>query len=115
MAVSWSMARVRDLVGVQPGVVVGAWVAVGGLVVDHVPDRDEHGVLDGDDGLEGAAAGGDAPVLGGQVGALGPCGGHGCDAEGALEVGVGWSGAGGLDPSGGLVGPQAGPGPGGKV
>jgi hypothetical protein len=62
MAVSWSMARVRDLVGVQPGVVVGAWVAVGGLVVDHVPDRDEHGVLDGDDGLEGAAAGGDAPV-----------------------------------------------------
>jgi hypothetical protein len=43
MAVSWSMARVRDLVGVQPGVVVGAWVAVGGLVVDHVPDRDEHG------------------------------------------------------------------------
>ena len=48
---------VLDLVGVQPGVVVGAWVAVGDLAVDHVPDRDERGVLDGDDGLEGAAAG----------------------------------------------------------
>src|SRR5674476_1226214 len=106
---------VPGLVGVAPCVVVRARVAVGGLFGEHVPDRDEHGVLDGDDGLEGSAAGGDAPVLGGEVGALCPGGGHGRDAQGALEVGVGWSGVGGLDPAGGLVGPGAGPGPGGQV
>src|SRR5665647_2988546 len=100
---------VPGLVGVAPCVVVRARVAVGGLFGEHVPDRDEHGVLDGDDGLEGSTAGGDAPVLGGEVGALCPGGGHGRDAQGALEVGVGWSGVGG--PAPGPTSPPAGSSP----
>ena len=40
---------------------------------------------------------------------------HRRDAEGALEVGVTWPGAGGLDAPGGLVAARAGPGPGRQV
>lgn len=56
------------LVGVEPGVVVAAEIVVVDAVGDHVPDRDEDGVLDGDDRFDWSAPRRDAPVFGGQVG-----------------------------------------------
>ncbi|WP_162839486.1 MULTISPECIES: hypothetical protein [Frankia] len=42
-------------------VVVGAEVAVGGLVVEQMPGDHEHGVGDRDESVFAAAAGGDPP------------------------------------------------------
>ena len=72
-------------------------------------------MLDGDERLDGPAAGGDPPVFRGQVGVVSAGGGHGGDAQGAFEIGVAGSGLGGLDPAGGLVAAGAGPGPGREV
>src|SRR5664279_4518443 len=76
------------LVGVASGVVVPAEVGVGDVGGEHVPDRGEQGVFDGDEGFHRAAAGGDASVAGGESGVLFASGDAECgDAEGAFEVG----------------------------
>lgn len=48
--------------------------------------RGQDGMLDGDEGYLGSAAGGQAVVSRGEVGVPGPCGRHGRDAQGRLEV-----------------------------
>jgi len=52
------------------GVVVGSGIAVELAVGEHVEGGDEHGVFDGDNGFDRAAAGGDAFVLRREVGVL---------------------------------------------
>ena len=79
--------------GVAAGVVVGAGVVVEGAGVGHVPDRDEDRVLDGDDGLLRAAAGGDAAVSGAEVGAVGVARTTSRRRRARLEVGVAGPGA----------------------
>ena len=61
--------------GVAAGVVVGAGVVVERSGVGHIPDRDQDGVFDRDECFLGSAAGGDASVLGGEVGAVAVCDG----------------------------------------
>lgn len=90
------------------GVVVGAGVAVEVAVGEQVPGGDDHGVFGGDDGAHGSAAGGDAFVLGREVGVLrASCRERG-DAEVSFEVAVSGAGLAGLDTAGGLVGPDLG-------
>jgi hypothetical protein len=59
---------VFGFVGVESGVEVCTRVVVEGAVGAHVPDRGEYGVLDRDDCFDRSASGGDAPVLGPEVG-----------------------------------------------
>src|SRR5271163_198988 len=70
------------------GEVVGAGVAVEGAVGEHVPPRDQHRVLNGDERFHRPAAVGDAPVLRAEVGALRPASRQSGDAERAFEVPV---------------------------
>src|SRR5215208_2129723 len=75
--------------GVDPGVVgAGAQIVeAGGGVGQQVPDDDQDGAADRDDGLLGAAAFGQAPVALPQEG-VGPAGGHGGLAQHPGQVGV---------------------------
>jgi hypothetical protein len=78
--------------GVVPAVVVRSWVLVVGAGAEHVPDGGEDCSFDRDDGSEFSAAGGDASVLGAEVGvALSGCR-HGGGAKGSFEVAVPGSG-----------------------
>src|SRR6476469_2116414 len=86
--------------GVEPGEVVRSGVEVGGIGGGHVPDRDEHGALDGDVCCERAAATGDPAVLGCEIGVLGVGYRDRCDAECALQIGISGPGAAGLDLAG---------------
>ena len=81
------------LVGVDAaGVVAGAEVVVaGGGVGEQVPDDDQDGAGDGDEGLELAAAVDEAPVAFAEEG-VGLGGGGGGLTEDALEVGVALAG-----------------------
>src|SRR5215207_7982201 len=63
--------------GVAVGEVVAAEVAVGLAGGQHVPDRADHGVLDGAERAFVAASWFEAPVLGFEVVALDADGGHG--------------------------------------
>src|ERR1022692_5098517 len=83
------------------GVVAGAQLVVpGGGIGEQVPDDDQDGAGDGDQGLELADALHQPPVTLAKEGVgLGRCGG--CLAEGALEVGIALAG---------LAGPAPGPG-----
>src|SRR5680860_156763 len=56
--------------GVESGEEVRAGVLVEGAVAAHVPDRDEHRVLDRDVGFHRPASCGDPAVAGAEVGAL---------------------------------------------
>src|SRR5680860_1831615 len=94
MVRSWVEGAAFGSVRVQPGVEVGAGVVVEGAGGGHVPDRDEHGVLDSDDRLHRSTAWRDASVLDSQVGVLGPSRRHRRGTEGALGVGVAGSGLG---------------------
>ena len=70
------------------GVPVGAEVAVaGGGVVHEVPDRDQDGAGDGDQGLEVTSAFDDAAVAGAEEG-VGAGRGDGGLAEGSAQPGV---------------------------
>ena len=62
-------------VGVVPAVVVRSWVLVVGAGAEHVPDGGEDCPFDRDDGSEFSAPGGDASVLGGEIGVAGVCDG----------------------------------------
>jgi len=59
---------------------------------EDVPDRDKHRVADGFARAHLAPAGRETVVLGGQIGALGPSGGHGSDGEMALQPTVSLAG-----------------------
>jgi hypothetical protein len=75
--------------GFQPGEEVDAGIAGrGGAGESHVPDRDEHGVLDGDVGFPRDAAGGDPPVAGSEVGVGVLRTGHCGRAKRLLQVGL---------------------------
>src|SRR5215207_1391169 len=80
--------------GIAVGEVVRAGVVVEGAGVGHGPDRGQDGVLDGDECLLGSAPGSDPLVLRRQVGAVGVGYRQRGGSEGALEVGVTWSGCG---------------------
>jgi hypothetical protein len=99
--------------GVAAGVVVGARVVVERSGVGHVPDRDQDRVFDRDECFLGSAAGGDASVLGGEVGAVAVRDGSRGGAERSFQVGVAGPGRGRFDSTGGLVAARAGSGPGG--
>src|SRR5215203_4553771 len=58
-------------VGVAVGVVVGAGVVIERTGVGHIPDCDQDRVFDRDECFLCSAAGGDASVLGGEIGAAG--------------------------------------------
>src|SRR5512142_2921408 len=97
------------------GAVAGAEVVVaGGGVGEQVPDDDQGGAGDGDQGLELAAALDDPPVAfaGEGVGFAGRGGGL---AEDPLQVGVAVAGPPGPGAGTGLVGPRADLGPGHPV
>ena len=83
----------RFLLGVHAaGVIAGTEVAVtGGGVGEQVPDDDQDGAGDGDQGLELAAAADDAPVAFAEEG-VGPDGRGGGFTKDALEVRVAFAG-----------------------
>src|SRR5918994_4668208 len=92
-------------VGVDAGVVeAGAEVTEAGVRVgQQVPDDDQDGPADRDDGLVGAASASDAPVALAKEG-IGPPGSHGGLPEHPGEVGVAVPGGGGaLTFAGGLL------------
>lgn len=68
----------------------GCWpVFVVGLAVgEYVPGRGEHGVLDRDQGTAVASSCCESSVAVLEERAVGPDGGHGCDPEGSLQMGV---------------------------
>jgi len=69
-----------------PAVEVRSWIPVVGAGAEHVPDGGEDCPFDRDDGFEFSAAGGDASVLGAQVGvALSGCR-HGGGANGGFYL-----------------------------
>lgn len=80
--------------GVVAVVVVRAELVVDLAGDEHVPDRDEHGVLGRYECAHWSAPGGQALVACLQVGAVRA--GHGRDAEASLGVGVPGPGFGGL-------------------
>ena len=92
-ASSWRMwPRVLRLFVDAAGVVAGAEVAeAGGGVGEQVPDDDQDGAGDGDQGLELAAAFDEPPVAFAEEG-VGAGGGGGGFAEVPLEVGVALAG-----------------------
>jgi hypothetical protein len=100
-------------VGVDGGdVVVGAEIVVARSAVGKkVPDDDQQGAGDGDQGLELAAAPDQSPVAFAEEGA-GFAGRRGGIAEDALQVRVALGRAAGLGPVPGLDGARAEPGPG---
>lgn len=75
--------------------VVAAEVGVLGVVGEHVPDRDQERVLQGDQGAFASAAADEPAVAGGKVGVLGAAGGKGGLAQYSLEPGVSVAGAAG--------------------
>ncbi|HEY9469520.1 MAG TPA: hypothetical protein VIQ76_07875 [Propionibacteriaceae bacterium] len=94
---------------VVPAVVVRSWVLVVGAGAEHVPDDGEDCSFDRDDGSELSAVGGDASVLGAEVGvALSGCR-HGGGAKGGFEVAVPGSGEGRFASAGGLMLPGLNP------
>src|SRR5215475_984476 len=72
---------------VTAGEMIGAKIAVGHAVAQHVVARPEHGGGDGEDGLLGAAAGFEAEELRLEIAALGVHGGPGGRDEGGFEPG----------------------------
>ena len=102
-------------VGVEAGEELRAGVFLERAGGAHVPDRDEHGVLDCDIGLLRSAPRGDAPVSGIEVGVGVLRAGHRRGTKCSLQVRVAGSGAAGLHLSGRLVVPQRGPRPGREV
>lgn len=82
------------LFGVARDEVVAAEVAVDLTRLQHVPDGDEHGVLEGDDRLDGTTSGRETTVLGRVVGVVRVRRRQGGNAERALEIGVARTGVG---------------------
>lgn len=91
------------LLGVEAGEVVATGIVVGGVGGGDMPDCGEQRAVNGDVGLEGAAAGGNAAVFGGRVGVMGVGDRDRCGAEGAVQIGVGRSGATGFGLAGRFV------------
>jgi hypothetical protein len=61
--------------GVAAGVVIGAGVVIERTGMGHIPDRDQDRVFDRDECFLCSATGGDASVLGGEIGVAGVCDG----------------------------------------
>ena len=93
-------------------VVVRSWVLVVGAGAEHVPDGGEDCPFDRDDGFEFSAAGGDAAILGAQVGVALSGYRHGGGAKSGFEVTVPGPGGGGFASAGGLMLSGTDPGPG---
>src|SRR5262249_29615388 len=101
--------------GVALAEVGTAELPIGNVVGEHVPDRCDDRVLDGDQGFERAAAGGQPVVAGLQVGVLGSHRAEGGEPEGAFEIRIAGADLGVLGAAGRLVVAGADPGPGGEV
>lgn len=95
-------------------VVVGAEILVESARSEHVPDDDEHRVLDRDVGLHRSSPTGRASVACAEVG-LGLCDGDGGGSERTLQVWVAGPGPGGLDLARGLIVAGGGAGPRGQM